>query len=196
MRQIRSYSANFGFIALYINFIFAVRNHDDFISIFLVSLCPLFLFSISLVCADNYGISKYFYPLNFRYKFCTWDDIKYFIEVKEEYNQYNQSYSTILKNTIWFIDKKDRLRMRLKKNRTNMVKLEEVINRFEDKSEVKMYLKNPYLKRLRLRKVVPITDKSQLTDSQQKILLNLKKRKLSGENIDAIAEEMNLKNLL
>jgi hypothetical protein len=86
--------------------------------------------------------------------------------------------------------------MRLKKNRTNMVKLEEVINRFEDKSEVKMYLKNPYLKRLRLRKVVPITDKSQLTDSQQKILLNLKKRKLSGENIDAIAEEMNLKNLL
>ena len=86
--------------------------------------------------------------------------------------------------------------MRLKKNRTNMVKLEEVINRFEDKSEVKMYLKNPYLKRLGLRKVVPITDKSQLTDSQQKILLNLKKRKLSGENIDAIAEEMNLKNLL
>lgn len=77
-----------------------------------------------------------------------------------------------------------------------MVKLEEVINRFEDKSEVKMYLKNPHLKRLRLRKVVPITDKSQLTDSQQKILLNLKKRKLSGENIDAIAEEMNLKNLL
>ena len=77
-----------------------------------------------------------------------------------------------------------------------MVKLEEVINRFEDKSEVKMYLKNPYLKRLRLRKVVPITDKTQLTDSQQKILLNLKKRKLSGENIDAIAEKMNLKNLL
>ena len=99
------------------------------------------------------------------------------------------------KNTI-IIDKKDKLRMRLKKNRTNMVKLEEVINRFEDKSEVKMYLKNPYLKRLRLRKVVPITEDSQLTDSQQKILLNLKKRKLSGENIDEIAEEMNLKNLL
>lgn len=193
MRHIRSYNTNFGFIVLYLNFIFAVRNHDDFTSIFLVSLCPLFLFSINLVCADSHGISKYFYPLNLRYKFCAWDDIKYFIEVKEEYNH---SHGTFFKNTIWFIDKKDKLRMRLKKNRTNMVKLEEVINRFEDKSEVKMYLKNPYLKRLRLRKVVPITEDSQLTDSQQKILLNLKKRKLSGENIDEIAEEMNLKNLL
>lgn len=101
-----------------------------------------------------------------------------------------------LKIPFGLLTKKDKLRMRLKKNRTNMVKLEEVINRFEDKSEVKMYLKNPYLKRLRLRKVVPITEDSQLTDSQQKILLNLKKRKLSGENIDEIAEEMNLKNLL
>ena len=193
MRQIRSYSTNFGLIFLYLNFIFSVRNHDDFTGIFLASLCPLLLFSINLVCADSHGISKCFYLLNLQYKFCAWDDIKYFIEVKEEYNQ---SHSIILKNTIWFIDKKDRLIMRLKKNRTNMVKLEEVINRFEDKSEVKMYLKNPYLKRLRLRRVVPITDISQLTESQQKILLNLKKRKLSGENIDEIAEEMNLKNLL
>ena len=193
MRQIRSYGVNLTFIITYFIFISGIKDHDEFTSIFLVSICPLILFSINVVCADSQGISKYFYPLNARYKFYSWDKIKYYIEVTEEYNH---KYGVYIYNTIWLIDKKDKLLMRLKKNRTNVKKLYEVVNRFEDKSETKIYLKNPYLKRLRLRKVVPVNEVSQLTDFEQNILLNLKKRKLSGENIDKIAEEMNLKHFL
>ena len=195
MRKISSSGINRIFILIYGSFIFTVAQREEVEIVFLILLCLPLLFSINIVYVDSYGISKHFYIFNIRYKFYSWDDIKYFIEVKEEYWDKGVDGRVVI-NTIWFVDKKDKLRMRLKKSRLNIEKLQEVINRFEDKCETSMYVRNPFLKRLGIRKVIPITDESQLTDSQQKTLLILKKRKYAGENIDEIAEEMNLKRFL
>lgn len=193
MRKISSSGINYIFVLIYGSFIFNVVQIEEVESVFLILLCLPLLFSVNIVYVDSYGISKHFYIFNIKYKFCSWDDIKYFIEVKEEY--WDRSGKVVI-NTIWFIDKTDKLRMRLKKSRLNIEKLQEVINKFEDKSDALIYVTNPFLKRLRIRKVIPIIDESQLTDSQKKTLLMLKKRKYAGENIDEIAEEMNLKRFL
>tara|TARA_B100000900_G_scaffold295143_1_gene253814 strand:+ start:223 stop:810 length:588 start_codon:yes stop_codon:yes gene_type:complete len=195
MRKISSSGINRIFILIYGSFIFTVAQREEVEIVFLILLCLPLLFSINIVYVDSYGISKHFYIFNIRYKFYSWDDIKYFIEVKEEYWAKNKDGRVVI-NTIWFVDKKDKLRMRLKKSRKNIEKLQVVINRFKDKCDNLMYVSHPFLKRLRISKVIPITDESQLTDSQQKTLLILKKRKYAGENIDEIAEEMNLKRFL
>ena len=165
MRKISSLGINLIFVLIYVSFIFNVAQVKEVESVFLILLCLPLLFSINIVYVDSHGISKYFYIFNIRYKFYSWNDIKNFIEVKEEYWDKSNDGRVII-SAIWFVDKKDKLRMRLKKSRLNIEKLQEVINRFEDKCDTPMYVRNPFLKRSRIRKVIHITDELQLTESQ------------------------------
>ena len=114
MRKISSLGINLIFVLIYGSFIFNVAQVKEVESVFLILLCLPLLFSINIVYVDSHGISKYFYIFNIRYKFYSWNDIKYFIEVKEEYWDKSNDGRVII-SAIWFVDKKDKLRMRLKK---------------------------------------------------------------------------------
>ena len=119
MRKISSLGINLIFVLIYVSFIFNVAQVKEVESVFLILLCLPLLFSINIVYVDSHGISKYFYIFNIRYKFYSWNDIKYFIEVKEEYWDKSNDGRVII-SAIWFVDKKDKLRMRLKKSRLNI----------------------------------------------------------------------------
>jgi len=109
---------------------------------FITSLMLLILFSIDVVIANREGIIKKSYFFQFKIKSRTWKEIKHYAEVDEVYHgQYGKSNS----EAIWFIDKNDKVCLRIGKGfRNNVDEVLEMVDKFEDKFENKLKISNPY----------------------------------------------------
>ena len=104
-------------------------------------------FSFNIVTVNQQGISKSYLGI-LRYKQKTWFDIKFYAEVDEVYNGgYLYRHTNTIKS-LWFIDKNDKVCLRVKtKHRKNLNEVLRIIDKFEDKYEHKLTLKNPHFMR-------------------------------------------------
>ena len=71
----------------------------------------------------------------------TWKEIKYYVEVDEEYS----GNGTTIDKRIWFIDENDKVCLRIKRGfRYNFEEVLDAIDKYEDKAENKLTISNPY----------------------------------------------------
>ena len=88
------------------------------------------------------GIIKKFYLFPLKIKQLTWKEIKYYVEVDEEYS----GNGTTIDKRIWFIDENDKVCLRIKRGfRYNFEEVLDAIDKYEDKAENKLTISDPYL---------------------------------------------------
>ena len=152
MRSFKSVGFNFIIPVIYLFALYIVsRKLEDFTFIIenkysvAFILVLVIIFSVNVVKANQQGISKglYFFDFSFRKK--TWREIKFYIEVDEIYSgQYGDS--TV--HALWFLDQNDKVCLRVKKKfRKNMDEVLRIVNRFEDKHDSKLVIRNPFFMR-------------------------------------------------
>lgn len=150
MRSFKSIGFNFIFPCFYLVVFYAMSGKlKDFTiiveNIYSVTfiLVLVLIFSVNVVKANQQGISKGLYFLDFTFRRKTWREIKFYLEVDEIYSgQYGDS--TV--HALWFVDQNDKVCLRVKKKfRKNIDELLRVVDRFEDKHNQKLVIRNPYL---------------------------------------------------
>ncbi len=104
--------------------------------IILYALC-----CITNVKVNREGIKKELYLAPITLKKKTWREIKHYAHVTEKWSgQHTQKIEVL-----WFIDFNDKVCLRIqKKTRKNLDKILEIIDKFEDKYEIKLEMENPY----------------------------------------------------
>jgi hypothetical protein len=106
------------------------------------------------------GIVKKFYLFPIKIKVKTWREIKFYVEVDEEYSG---RYGKTIEKCIWFVDKNDKVCLRIKRAlRHNFQEVLDVIDKYEEKAENKLKIDDPYLMSHGWRKVneyIKIKDK-------------------------------------
>ena len=149
MKNYKSLGFNFTLIFLYLISIFLVLKDSensnlvkDNIAYTILILITIIVISTNEIIVDRDGIIKkfYFFPIKIRNK--TWKEIKYYVEVDEEYNgQYGKS----IKKRIWFIDEDDKVCLRINKKLRFNEEVWSIIDKYEDKAENKLTISDPYL---------------------------------------------------
>ena len=146
----KSIGFNFIFLGVYLVVFYAMSSKlEDFTiiveNIYSVAfiLVLVLLFSVNVVKANQQGISKGLYFLDFTFRRKTWREIKFYLEVDEIYSgQYGDS--TV--HALWFVDQNDKVCLRVKKKfRKNIDELLRIVDRFEDKHNQKLVIRTPYL---------------------------------------------------
>ena len=150
MRSFKSIGFNFIFPGIYLVVFYTISSKlKDFTiiveNIYSVAfiLVLVLLFSVNVVKANQQGISKGLYFLDFTFRRKTWREIKFYLEVDEIYSgQYGDS--TV--HALWFVDQNDKVCLRVKKKfRKNIDELLRIVDRFEDKHNQKLVIRTPYL---------------------------------------------------
>ena len=97
---------------------------------------------ITTVKVNREGIKKELYLAPITLKKKTWREIKHYAHVTEKWSG---QYGTQKIEVLWFIDFNDKVCLRIqKKTRKNLDKILEIIDKFEDKYEIKLEMENPY----------------------------------------------------
>ena len=100
------------------------------------------IISINEIIVDRAGIIKKFYLFPLKIKQLTWKEIKYYVEVDEEYSG---KYGKTIDKRIWFIDENDKVCLRIKRGfQYNFEEVLDAIDKYEDKAENKLTISNPY----------------------------------------------------
>ena len=149
MRNYKSVGFNYTYILLYITVIGIIyESNGDFSFAYdnmyylIVFLLMTIIISINEIIVDRAGIIKKFYLFPLKIKQLTWKEIKYYVEVDEEYNgQYGKS----IKKRIWFIDEDDKVCLRINKKLRFNEEVWSIIDKYEDKAENKLTISDPYL---------------------------------------------------
>ena len=149
MKNYKSLGFNFTLIFLYLISIFLVLKDSensnlvkDNIAYTILILITIIVVSTNEIIVDRDGIIKkfYFFPIKIRNK--TWKEIKYYVEVDEEYNG---QYGKCIKKRIWFIDEDDKVCLRINKKLRFNEEVWSIIDKYEDKAENKLTISDPYL---------------------------------------------------
>ena len=126
----------------------------------IVFLIMIIIISINEIIVDREGIVKKFYLFPIKIKVKTWREIKFYVEVDEEYSG---RYGKTIEKCIWFVDKNDKVCLRIKRAlRHNFQEVLDVIDKYEEKAENKLKIDDPYLMSHGWRKVneyIKIKDK-------------------------------------
>ena len=102
----------------------------------------IIIISINEIIVDRAGIIKKLYLFPLKIKQLTWREIKYYVEVDEEYSG---TYGETTDKRIWFVDKNDKVCLRINRAaRHNFQEVLDVIDKYEDKAENKLTISNPY----------------------------------------------------
>ena len=149
MRNHKSVGFNFTYILLFltINGIIYESNGDSSFAYenmyyLIVFLIMIIIISINEIIVDRAGIIKKFYLFPLKIKQLTWREIKYYVEVDEEYSG---TYGETTDKRIWFVDKNDKVCLRINRAaRHNFQEVLDVIDKYEDKAENKLTISNPY----------------------------------------------------
>ena len=149
MRNHKSVGFNYTYILLYltINGIIYESNGDPSFAYenmyyLIVFLIMIIIISINEIIVDRAGIIKKFYLFPLKIKQLTWREIKYYVEVDEEYSG---TYGETTDKRIWFVDKNDKVCLRINRAaRHNFQEVLDVIDKYEDKAENKLIISNPY----------------------------------------------------
>jgi len=149
MRNYKSVGFNFTFILLYLTSVIIVFDGSENFNFvqenkyyLLVFLLITIIISINEIIVDREGIIKKFYLFPLKIKQLNWREIKYYMEVDEEYSG---QYGKTIKKRIWFIDENDKVCLRISMNfRHNFDEVWSVIDKYEDKAENKLTISNPY----------------------------------------------------
>jgi len=149
MRNYKSVGYNYTYILLYITVIGIIYDSNgdfsfayDNMYYLIVFLFMTIIISINEIIVDRAGIIKKFYLFPLKIKQLTWKEIKYYVEVDEEYNgQYGKS----IKKRIWFIDEDDKVCLRINKKLRFNEEVWSIIDKYEDKAENKLTISDPYL---------------------------------------------------
>ena len=149
MRNYKSVGYNYTYILLYITVIGIIYDSiGDFSFAYdnmyylIVFLFMTIIISINEIIVDSAGIIKKFYLLPLKIKQLTWKEIKYYVEVDEEYSG---KYGKTIDKRIWFIDENDKVCLRIKRGfRYNLEEVLDAIDKYEDKAENKLTISNPY----------------------------------------------------
>ena len=149
MRNHKSVGFNYTYILLYltINGIIYESNGDPSFAYenmyyLIVFLLMTIIISINEIIVDRAGIIKKFYLLPLKIKQLTWKEIKYYVEVDEEYSG---KYGKTIDKRIWFIDENDKVCLRIKRGfQYNFEEVLDAIDKYEDKAENKLTISNPY----------------------------------------------------
>ena len=149
MRNHKSVGFNYTYILLYltINGIIYESNGDPSFAYanmyYLIDfLIMIIIISINEIIVDRAGIIKKFYLFPLKIKQLTWKEIKYYVEVDEEYSG---KYGKTIDKRIWFIDENDKVCLRIKRGfRYNLEEVLDAIDKYEDKAENKLTISNPY----------------------------------------------------
>merc|ERR1711966_290448 len=97
----------------------------------IVFLFMTIIISINEIIVDRAGIIKKFYLFPLKIKQLTWKEIKYYVEVDEEYSG---KYGKTIDKRIWFIDENDKVCLRIKRGfRYNLEEVLDAIDKYEDK---------------------------------------------------------------
>ena len=150
MRSFKSIGFNFIFPCIYLVVFYAMSSKlKDFTiiveNIYSVTfiLVLVLIFSVNVVKANQQGISKGLYFLDFTFRRKTWREIKFYLEVDEIYSG---EYGDSTVHALWFVDQNDKVCLRVKKKfRKNIDELLRIVDRFEDKHNQKLVIRSPYL---------------------------------------------------
>ena len=150
MRNHKSVGFNFTYILLFLTINGIIYESDGDSSFayenmyyFIVFLIMIIIISINEIIVDRAGIIKRFYLFPLKIKQLTWREIKYYVEVDEEYSG---TYGETTDKRIWFVDKNDKVCLRIKRAlRYNFQEVLDVIDKYEEKAENKLKIDNPYL---------------------------------------------------
>ena len=148
MRNYKSVGFNYTYILLYLTVIGIIyeSNRDSSFAYenmyyLIVFLLMIIIISINEIIVDRAGIIKKFYLFPLKIKQLTWKEIKYYVEVDEEYS----GNGTTIDKRIWFIDENDKVCLRIKRGfRYNFEEVLDAIDKYEDKAENKLTISNPY----------------------------------------------------
>ncbi|MDA9317961.1 hypothetical protein N9Q45_00785 [Flavobacteriaceae bacterium] len=148
MRNYKSVGFNYTYILLYLTVIGIIyeSNGDSSFAYenmyyLIVFLLMIIIISINEIIVDRAGIIKKFYLFPLKIKQLTWKEIKYYVEVDEEYS----GNGTTIDKRIWFIDENDKVCLRIKRGfRYNFEEVLDAIDKYEDKAENKLTISNPY----------------------------------------------------
>ena len=148
MRNYKSVGFNYTYILLYITVIGIIyESNGDFSFAYdnmyylIVFLLMTIIISINEIIVDRAGIIKKFYLFPLKIKQLTWKEIKYYVEVDEEYS----GNGTTIDKRIWFIDENDKVCLRIKRGfQYNFEEVLDAIDKYEDKAENKLTISNPY----------------------------------------------------
>ena len=149
MKNLKSVGFNYTYILLYITVIGIIYDSiGDFSFAYdnmyylIVFLFMTIIISINEIIVDRAGIIKKFYLFPLKIKQLTWKEIKYYVEVDEEYSG---KYGKTIDKRIWFIDENDKVCLRIKRGfRYNLEEVLDAIDKYEDKAENKLTISNPY----------------------------------------------------
>tara|TARA_B100000780_G_scaffold180844_1_gene126871 strand:+ start:671 stop:1192 length:522 start_codon:yes stop_codon:yes gene_type:complete len=152
MREYKSVGYDFTLIVIWLFSLCVIMNRvpDDVFFNFITehlyyaifSLIIVILFSINVIKVNRTGIIKEIYILPFKIKRKTWREIKFYAEVDEIYSG---KYGDETKKAIWFLDKNDKVCLRVRRaNRENLNEVLKIVDKFEDKFKNKIKIRNPY----------------------------------------------------
>ena len=149
MREYKSIGVDFTFIGLGIFILYIIS--DDFKDFDVIkenfyyslfSLVIIIISSFNIIKVNRKGIIKELYLINFKLKSKTWREIKCYAEVDEVYDG---KYGKSTTESIWFIDYNDKVSLRITKDlRHNFEQVLEIVDKFEDKTNQKIEVSNPY----------------------------------------------------
>ena len=148
MRNYKSVGFNYTYILLYLTVIGIIyeSNRDSsfaYENMYYLIVFLLIIISINEIIVDRAGIIKKFYLFPLKIKQLTWKEIKYYVEVDEEYSG---KYGKTIDKRIWFIDENDKVCLRIKRGfRYNFEEVLDAIDKYEDKAENKLTISDPYL---------------------------------------------------
>ena len=115
---------------------------------------------LATVCARVLPVNDVIGKSPIKIKVKTWREIKFYVEVDEEYSG---RYGKTIEKCIWFVDKNDKVCLRIKRAlRHNFQEVLDVIDKYEEKAENKLKIDDPYLMSHGWRKVneyIKIKDK-------------------------------------
>ena len=151
MREYKSVGYDFTLIAIWLLALYVyVKTNElrDFnfitenIYYAIFSLITVIVFSVNVIKVNRTGIIKELYFLSFKIKRKTWREIKFYAEVDEVYSG---QYGEETKKAIWFLDKNDKVCLRVRRAyRDNLNEVLKIVDKFEDKFEDKIKIRNPY----------------------------------------------------
>ena len=152
MREYKSIGIDFTLIVIWIISLYIVsKEFKDFEIIkenlyyALFSIVVVLIFSVNIIKVNREGIIKELYLVNFKIKSRTWREIKCYAEVDEIYDGEHGKSTT---KAIWFIDYNDKVSLRITKDlRHNFEQVLEIVDKFEDKTNQKIEVSNPYFMR-------------------------------------------------
>ena len=149
MRNYKSVGFNYTYILLYLTVIGIIYEYNGDSSFayenmyyLIFFLLMIIIISINEIIVDRAGIIKKFYLFPLKIKQLTWKEIKYYVEVDEEYSG---KYGKTIDKRIWFIDENDKVCLRIKRGfQYNFEEVLDAIDKYEDKAENKLTISNPY----------------------------------------------------